>query len=124
MPRPYVLVVEDDPDTRLIVSAALEQLDIEVIAVSDGDAAVGQCIRRDPAVIVLDLALPVLNGEKFAEEYRKLPSSNGRIIVLSGAPRGAETAARIRASAYIGKPFAVDGLVAAVRRQLDKDDST
>lgn len=121
--RPYVLVVDDDPETRLVVSAALEQIDIEIVAVSDGDAAIGQCIRRDPAVIVLDLALPVLDGVKFAEEYRRLPRSNARIIVLSGTPRGAETAARIRANAYIAKPFAIEGLVAAVRRQLGEGDS-
>jgi DNA-binding response OmpR family regulator len=68
-------------------------------------------------VILLDLALPQLDGGAlFAESYRKLPGARARLLVLSATPHGAETSARIRANAYMSKPFALQELLETVRR--------
>jgi DNA-binding response OmpR family regulator len=114
----YVLVVEDEPDVRRVVTLALGDAGIDVAAVGDGAAALEECRLRDPAVIVLDLAMPQLDGAQFAVAYRLLPESAARILVMSAMPRAAETSARIRADAYISKPFPIARLVAAVRGLL------
>jgi DNA-binding response OmpR family regulator len=113
-----VLVVEDDASTRASVVSALGDAEIHCIGVPDGTAALAECQRRDPDVIVLDLALPGLDGARFADAYRRIPGSSARIIVISGTDRATETAARIRADAFFSKPFELDALVAMAERML------
>jgi two-component system phosphate regulon response regulator PhoB len=123
-PRPFVLVVEDERDILRVVATALEEAGFDTVAVRDGAIALEQCQSRDPAVIVLDLAMPELDGAQFAREYRKLPRSNARILVMSATPRAAEMSAVIRADAYISKPFPIARLVAAVTSLLRGYPST
>jgi CheY-like chemotaxis protein len=118
--RPYVLIVEDEADTRRTVERALRDASLETVAVADGTAALAQCQRRDPAVIVLDLALPGLDGEKFADAYRRIPQSRARLIVISGTQKGGETAAKMRAYAYLSKPFRLDRLVEAAAKLISE----
>ncbi len=94
-----VLVVEDD-------------------AIIRGTAALAECQRRDPAVILLDLALPGLDGARFADAYRRIPGSSARIVVVSGTDRATETAARIRADAFFSKPFKLEALISLTERLL------
>ena len=103
------------------VSAALEDEGYLVTQASDGNAAIAACRRSAPDVIVLDLALPHLDGAGFADEYRKLPVARAPIIVVSGTPRAAETAARVRASVFLSKPFSLRELLKEVRRLVDVD---
>ncbi|HEV8669201.1 MAG TPA: response regulator [Candidatus Limnocylindria bacterium] len=123
-PKPYVLVVEDEVDTRRTVERALRDAALETVAVPDGAAALAQCQRHDPAAIVLDLALPGLDGEKFADAYRRIPQSRARIIVISGTQRGGEIAAKMRAYAYFSKPFRLDRLVEAAAKLVSEMPAT
>ena len=113
-----VLVVEDDTSTRDSVMSALGDVGISCLGVPDGTAALAECQRRDPDLIVLDLALPGLDGARFADAYRRIPGSRARIIVVSGTERATETAARIRADAFFSKPFQLDALVSLTERLL------
>jgi CheY-like chemotaxis protein len=113
-----VLVVEDDTSTRDTVISALGDVGISCLGVPDGTAALAECQRRDPDLIVLDLALPGLDGARFADAYRRIPGSSARIIVVSGTERATETAARIRADAFFSKPFKLEALVSLTERML------
>jgi DNA-binding response OmpR family regulator len=113
-----VLVVEDDASTRDSVMSALSDVGISCLGVPDGTAALAECQRRDPDLIVLDLALPGLDGARFADAYRRIPGSSARIIVVSGTDRATETAARICADAFFSKPFKLDALVSLTERLL------
>jgi CheY-like chemotaxis protein len=113
-----VLVVEDDASTRDTVMSALGDVGISCLGVPDGTAALAECQRRDPDLIVLDLAMPGLDGARFADAYRRIPGSRARIIVVSGTDRATETAARIRADAFFSKPFKLDALVSSTERLL------
>lgn len=112
------LVVEDDQGTRETVVVALRDAGISSVGVSDGTEALAACQRRDPDLVVLDLALPGLDGARFADAYRRIPGSRARILVISATERGSETAARIRADAFLSKPFRLDALVALAERLL------
>lgn len=114
-----VLVVEDEALTRKLVAATLERLGYEVEVAVDGSTAIAACRLRDFAVIVLDLALPGLDGVGFIESYRTLPDANARIVVISGRMRADEIAARLGADAYLQKPFSMDELAVHVRRLTD-----
>jgi CheY-like chemotaxis protein len=116
--RARVLVVEDDASTRDTVLSALGDVGISCLGLPDGTAALAECQRRDPDLIVLDLALPGLDGARFADAYRRIPGSRARIIVVSGTERATETAARIRADAFFSKPFKLDALVSLTERLL------
>ena len=113
-----VLVVEDDTSTRDTVISALGDVGISCLGVPDGTAALAECQRRDPDLIVLDLALPGLDGARFADAYRRIPGSRARIVVVSGTERATETAARIRADAFFSKPVKLEALVSLTERLL------
>jgi CheY-like chemotaxis protein len=113
-----VLVVEDDASTRDTVVSALGDVGISCLGVPDGTAALAECQRRDPELILLDLALPGLDGVRFADAYRRIPGSRARIVVVSGTERATETAARIRADAFFSKPFKLDALISLTERLL------
>jgi CheY-like chemotaxis protein len=80
-----VLVVDDDPDTRRLLAEGLESHRIRVRSASDGRDALQRLAEHAPAVIVLDLTMPVMDGFTFLEHvgrdpaWRRIP-----IIVLSG----------------------------------------
>ena len=113
-----VLVVEDDASTRDTVVSALGDVGISCLGVPDGTAALAECQRRDPELVLLDLALPGLDGVRFADAYRRIPGSRARIVVVSGTARATETAARIRADAFFSKPFKLDALISLTERLL------
>lgn len=116
----YILVVEDDGDTRRAIIEALTESGLEAVAAEDGAIALAICRERDPAVIVLDLKLPRLDGEKFVDAYLKLPrrSNSAQILVISAADDGAETAAKVGGRRYLSKPFSLERVVSAVQKLL------
>ena len=116
--EPPVLVVEDDELLRESIMTALCDAGIPCHGAPDGTAALATCQRIDPDVIVLDLGLPGLDGARFADAYRRIPGSSARIIVISGNDRATETAARIRATAFLSKPFDMGRLVALTEQFL------
>lgn len=113
-----VLVVEDDAGLRETLSAVLRDSGVTTTTAPDGTAALAHCQRHDPDLVILDLAMPGLDGARFADAYRRIPGNGARIVVVSGTDRGAETASRIRADAFLSKPFEMDRLLATVQRLL------
>jgi two-component system KDP operon response regulator KdpE len=118
--RPWVLVVDDDRGIRDAVLSALSDVGITGLGAPDGSVALSACQRNDPDVVILDLAMPELDGAGFADAYRRMPDSHARLIVMSAADRGSETAARMRADAFFSKPFEINNLVALAERFLQE----
>jgi two-component system KDP operon response regulator KdpE len=118
-----VLIVEDDDELREFMRTAVSDAGYEVVAVVDGEAALEACRRRDPDVILLDLGLPRLDGEGFVREYRRLPESGGKIIVISGTPTAGEIAGRVHARVFLSKPFELTRLLDLLRATVDAADN-
>jgi two-component system OmpR family response regulator len=114
---PRVLVVEDDDDLRTLIGAALAAAGYAAVEAADGEAALAACAERDPDVVVLDLNMPRLGGEAFAEAYRRGPG-RAKIIVLSGAVSAGEISGRMQAAMFLSKPFELERLLGAVTRVL------
>jgi DNA-binding response OmpR family regulator len=113
-----VLVVDDDPEIRDVVRWLLEDEGWTVETASDGRDALNRATRARPALIVLDIGLPILSGEEVARRLRDVYVDPPPIIVVSADGRAGETAARIGAASYLHKPFDVDVLAGLVRRTL------
>lgn len=114
---PRVLVVEDDHELRGLIRSALLDAGYVAVEAADGAAALAACAERDPDVILLDLALPGLGGQAFVDAYRR-GLGRAKIIVTSGASRGGEESARMRAAIFLSKPFGLDEVLSAVKRVL------
>lgn len=113
-----VLVVDDDPEIRDVVRWLLEDEGWTVETSSDGRDALERATRARPALIVLDMGLPIMSGEEVAMRLRKVYVDPPPIIVVSADGRAGEKAARIGAASYLHKPFDVDALARLVRRTL------
>jgi DNA-binding response OmpR family regulator len=114
-----VLVVEDDASVRQTIRWALEDAGLIVRLARDGMEGLDQARREQPGLVVLDVGLPRLSGDGFAENLRQLYGASVPILVITADGRAADKAQRMNAFAFIQKPFNVDDLVAMVRRGLD-----
>jgi two-component system, OmpR family, KDP operon response regulator KdpE len=112
-----VLLVEDDAVIRALVHEALAAAGFRVCIARDGFAAL-TVVRRDPPdVVVLDLGLPILDGQEFVDAWRTAaPMHSVPIVVLSASAELPPLLARAGVQGYITKPFDIDILVQAVRR--------
>ena len=111
-----VLVIEDDRDTRLILSEILGDEGYEPVTVEAGDAAVQYLETHDrPCLVLLDLRLPRMNGVAFLhwldehEALRKLP-----VAVISALNIGEEREQapfRNHVVAVLRKPFSLENVL-------------
>lgn len=114
-----VLVVEDEPSIRELLCDAFEQEGLEVVTASEGEQAVRIAKARRPAVVILDMGLPLIDGGAVADAIRDAYGDSVPFVVVTASRRIEEAAARIGAARYFTKPFDVPELVRAVRAALD-----
>ena len=76
--RPLVLVADDNEVNRMIAETLLAQLGCEVIAVRDGAAALREAQTRAPALILMDVSMPVMNGLDATRAIRRHELAHGR----------------------------------------------
>jgi CheY-like chemotaxis protein len=112
-----ILVVDDEPDTRYFVSAALREEGYEVTTAVDGPEAVRLVADQRPALVLLDWRLPGQNGAQVAEAIREQhPGAKFAIITADGrAPAKAE---QVRTRWYLQKPFLIEQLMELVTAAL------
>jgi DNA-binding response OmpR family regulator len=116
---PVVLLVDDDPAIRRAVAAGLELEGFAVIGASGGRAALEAVERVRPAVILLDLSMPDLDG---LEVLRRLRAGGDQVpvCVLSARDEVDDRVAGLQAGAddYVVKPFALEEIVARLHALL------
>ena len=111
---------------RSVLRANLEAIGLNVFVTSDGLEAVELASRIRPALIILDLKMPRLNGLLACERIRHLPGNAQTPIVIltSLLEKDAEAAAaRVGATAFFAKPFRPALLLQAVSRFLPINDA-
>ncbi|MGW1196127.1 response regulator transcription factor [Streptomyces sp. NPDC002536] len=116
---PVVLVVDDDPDVRAAVVDGLTVEGYDVRSAADGLEALSAIAERAPAAIVLDLAMPVLDGLAVCRRLRSL-GDRTPVLVLTARDAVSDRVAGLDAGAddYLVKPFALDELLARLRALL------
>jgi two-component system phosphate regulon response regulator PhoB len=122
MPAPTttdrILLVDDEPDLRQLVTFNLREAGFDVDAVGSGQAGIALAGRIHPAVVVLDLMLPDVSGMEVCRTLRADPVL-GDVAVLMLTARGDEydrvLGFEVGADDYVVKPFSVRELVMRVR---------
>lgn len=110
-----ILVVEDEPDIRRLVSEILESSGSSVLAAENGSEALEILEREQVSLILLDMRMPVLDGWGFARAAR-LMGIDAPIVVMTAAENARRWASEVGAHDYVAKPFEVTALLAAVER--------
>lgn len=117
-----VLIIEDDPDIALSLRYSLEnEGDFNVVVVHDGDLGLREARRTHPDLVLLDLALPGMDGTEVCRKLRQDESTVAMPVIMLTAR--VEEADKLRgleigADDYITKPFSVKEVVARVRALL------
>ena len=112
--RPRVLVIDDDDDICEVLREALTDEGYAVATVPHGAAALELVKHHQPAVIILDLRMPIMDGWSFAEQYRRTAKPAASLILLSALKDIEESAKRIGAAAWVQKPFELDHVVSTI----------
>jgi two-component system alkaline phosphatase synthesis response regulator PhoP len=127
--RPLILIVEDERDIADLVRFNLEQEGFAVVNAADGEEALDAVRRHRPALLILDLMLPVMPGVEVCRRLRGDPVT-ARLPIVMLTAKAAEVdrvlGLEMGADDYVTKPFSPRELVARVRAVLRRtyaDDS-
>jgi chemosensory pili system protein ChpA (sensor histidine kinase/response regulator) len=112
-----ILVVDDDASLQLTLRAILEEEGYSVGIAGDGLEALDHLQDALPALVLLDIDMPRMDGIALAEEMeRRGLRSSVPIVVLTADGRAQEKAARVGAESYLSKPFSLDDVLQTVAR--------
>ncbi len=132
MPKPVILVVDDEKDITEIVAYNLSKEGFEVHVCGDGESALSKCRALHPDLVVLDVMLPGMDGIEVCRALRRDERTSAIPVVLLTA-KGEESdvvlGLGVGADDYVPKPFSVKELVARIRallrrrqREIDDED--
>jgi len=113
--RPTLLVVDDDPAIRAAVADFLDLEGYTVKTAANGVEALHTVASQHPALVLLDMRMPVLDGWGFARRLRR-DGLDVPILVMTAAYDARDWAQEIGAAGCVAKPFEVNELLDAVRR--------
>ncbi len=119
--KPTVLLVEDEPAQREVLSYNLDAEGFRVVAADNGEDALMLVDEEGPDIIILDWMMPKLSGIEVCRRLKMRPETRGIPIIMLSAR--AEEVDRIRgletgADDYVIKPYSVLELMARARAQL------
>ena len=118
-----VLVVDDDPDKRMLLTVALQMAGYEVRTANDGEAGLAAVDSYQPDLIITDVMMPKVDGYELARRVRANPQTRFIPIIIQTAARNdaqdARRGAEVGALGYITDPTDIDLLLARARTLLD-----
>ena len=119
--RETVLVVEDQEDNRRILSVYLEYVGFRVVSAVNGAEGVAAARQQRPAVIVMDISMPVLDGYQALRLLRQDPELiDIPVIALTAHALSTDREAALAAGfdSYLAKPVEPRLVAAEVRRMI------
>lgn len=119
--RPTILVVDDSPYMRRIITRVLEQAGYNVESVADGQSALEAIASGRPDLVVLDVMMPGLTGHEVCARIRANPlTATIPVILLTAMDQIHERVVGLKAGAddYITKPFEIEEFTARIAMHL------
>jgi CheY-like chemotaxis protein len=118
--RRPILVVDDDAEILAMLRDFLESEGLAVRTAANGAEALDMLEEVEPALILLDMRMPVLDGWGFAKRCRERQLAYP-IVVMTAAESARRWAEEIGATGYIAKPFDVNELLQTIERHRERD---
>lgn len=118
-----VLIADDFEEHRLLMRQALEKRGHRVVEAMDGQETMETALREHPNLILLDLALPVLDGLTVARKIREMEDMRGIVVIAVTAYDTygmREAAIEAGCNEYIAKPVELEELTIMIDRLLEK----
>lgn len=110
-----ILILDDDPSVRHLLQVMLQKEGYAVIAAGDVRSALAQCGVQLPDLMVVDLMLPIEDGEMFLREFRRRwRHVEVPVILLSASTARNEIARNLKVEATLAKPFFAEDLLELV----------
>ncbi len=122
--QPLILVVDDDPQHREIVATWLTPLGFRILEAGNGVEGLERAIAHLPAGVILDLAMPLMDGFALIQRLRQHPTTATLpILVTTASVFEADQQRCLEAGAtmFLPKPLELDRLLAALQSALDLD---
>jgi putative two-component system response regulator len=120
-----ILVVEDDPAMLIAFQDVLKGAGFEVLSASNGETALELLTHTQPALILSDISMPIMDGYELFEAVRQQPGG-AKIPFIFLTARGTRedifTGKSLGADDYITKPVTTQELLSAVRARLQRSD--
>lgn len=110
MTAPLVLVVDDDNDMLELECTSLERAGYRVTRARQGEEALQRLADETPALVLLDMRMPVMDGWSFAKALRERFGRRVPIVVVTAAEDSKLRADEIGAEGALGKPFELASL--------------
>ncbi len=115
-----VLVVDDDASTRDMLCMLLHTSGIPVASAANGAEALDAVRRCHPCVILLDLMMPVMDGQQFrCAQLHDAAIADVPVVLLTATHDANRWAERLAVDSYFSKPVDLDGLLQTVERYRD-----
>ena len=122
----YILLVEDTQDNRAIAELILREAGHTVLSVADGESGMAAAIAARPDLILMDLALPFVDGWEATRRLKADPATCDIPVVAFTAHVLQEDSERAREAgcvAVIAKPFEIDTLLSQIDALVDQQRS-
>ena len=120
-----ILIVDDSRTVRAVLKKMLRQGGYEILEAEDGQAAVDAAKQHKPALIIMDVVMPVMTGYQATRKLRKDPETNHiPIVIMSGNKEAIEEfwVIRIGANDFMVKPFSRFEVYRRIERILYRND--
>jgi CheY-like chemotaxis protein len=113
--KPTVLIVDDEPHIRKMIHEVLSLEGYPLESASNGREALDLLRSAGPRVILLDIRMPVLDGEGFLRELEAVPSERQKHkVILVSAFLSLPNYQHLQAEGRLSKPFTTDQLINAI----------
>jgi DNA-binding response OmpR family regulator len=112
-----VLLVDDDPDMRILYRLALRQAGLEVIEAASGKEALSLARTEKPDLVLLDVMMPAMDGYEVCRRLRADPQMTGLPVLMvsaKGTGSDREKGARVGANGFVIKSDGPRALIARV----------
>lgn len=125
-PGTTIMLVDDSKTIHVVLSSILSRQGYETLSAFDGETAIELAREHKPALILMDVVMPGLNGFHATREIRKDSDpavASLPIIIMSGNAQPTEEfwSVKIKANGFISKPFADDELFERIEKLLFTD---
>ncbi len=114
----YILLVEDDQNIQQFLSMVLSREGYKVVIAPNGAVGLQISARQQPALILLDMHMPTMDGATFLKMYRTSVQRHTPVLILTVDNLTLSSQVRAAADGILIKPFAVGELLSAVEKYL------